>query len=112
MNEDNIREKTDLELEREELNLLVKQGVRFSVTHKIRRRKKGVKGFFQRPEAVTVKEDFEIQEPTLSILDRLSAVWVEMGIDETRITAGGQNNSYCGIGRRLPRYRSQRRRQG
>ena len=89
MNEDNIREKTDLELEREELNLLVKQGVRFSVTHKIRRRKKGVKGFFQRPEAVTVKEDFEIQEPTLSILDRLSAVWVEMGIDETRITAGG-----------------------
>ena len=47
MNEDNIREKTDLELEREELNLLVKQGVRFSVTHKIRRHKKGVKGFFQ-----------------------------------------------------------------
>ena len=60
MNEDNIREKTDLELEREELNLLVKQGVRFSVTHKIRRRKKGVKGFFQRPEAVTVKEALEL----------------------------------------------------
>mgnify|MGYP007095847397 CR=1 FL=1 len=89
MNEDNIREKTDLELEREELNLLVKQGVRFSVTHKIRRRKKGVKGFFQRPEVVTVKEDFEIQEPTLSVLDRLSAIWVEMGLDEKRLTAGG-----------------------
>ena len=89
MNEDNIREKTDLELEREELNLLVKQGIKFSVTHKIRRHKKGVKGFFQRPEVITVKEDFEIQEPTLSVLDRLSAIWVEMGLDEKRLTAGG-----------------------
>ena len=79
MNDDTIREKTDLELEREELNLLVKQGIKFSVTHKIRRHKKGVKGFFQRPEVITVKEDFEIQEPTLSVLDRLSAIWVEMG---------------------------------
>ena len=89
MNEDNIREKTDFELEREELNLLVKQGIKFSVTHKVRRRKKGVKGFFHRPEIVTVKEDFEIQEPTLSVLDRLSAIWVEMEVNEDRLTAGG-----------------------
>ena len=89
MNDDTIREKTDLELEREELNLLVKQGIKFSVTHKIRRHKKGVKGFFQRPEVITVKEDFEMQEPTLSVLDRLSAIWVEMGLDEKRLTAGG-----------------------
>ena len=32
---------------------------------------------------------FEIQEPTLSVLDRLSAIWVEMGLDEKRLTAGG-----------------------
>lgn len=89
MNEDNIREKTDFELEREELNLLVKQGIKFSVTHKVHRRKKGVKGLFQRPEIVTVKEDFEIQEPTLSVLDRLSAIWVEMEVNEDRLTAGG-----------------------
>lgn len=89
MNEDNIREKTDFELEREELNLLVKQGIKFGVTYKVRRRKKGVKGFFQRPEVVTVKEDFEIQEPTLSVLDRLSAIWVEMEVNEDRLTAGG-----------------------
>ena len=124
MNEDNIREKTDFELEREELNLLVKQGIKFSVTHKVHRRKKGVKGLFQRPEIVTVKEDFEIQEPTLSVLDRLSAIWVEMEVNEDRLTAGGTetlaeakriakerrtygpNNRYCRIGRRLPRYRS------
>ena len=89
MNEDNIREKTDFELEREELNLLVKQGIKFSVTHKVHRRKKGVKGLFQRPEIVTVKEDFEIQEPTLSVLDRLSAIWVETEVNEDRLTAGG-----------------------
>lgn len=89
MNKDNIREKTDFELEREELNLLVKQGIKFSVTHKVHRRKKGVKGLFQRPEIVTVKEDFEIQEPTLSVLDRLSAIWVEMEVNEDRLTAGG-----------------------
>ena len=94
MNDDTIRGKTDLELEREELNLLVKQGIKFSVTHKIRRHKKGVKGFFQRPEVITVKEDFEIQEPTLSVLDRLSAIWVEMGLDEK--TAYSRRNGNLG----------------
>lgn len=89
MNEDNIQEKTALEMEREELNILVKQGVRFSVSRKVRHRKKGIKGLFQRPQVVTVKEDFEIQEPTLSVLDRLSSIWVEMGLDEDRIKAGG-----------------------
>lgn len=89
MNDDTIKDKTELEIEREELNLLVKRGVKFSITHKIRRRKKGIKGLFQRPQVVTVKEDFEIQEPTLSTLDRLSAIWVEMEINEDRLTAGG-----------------------
>lgn len=76
-------------MEREELNLLVRHGIKFSVTHKIRRHKKGVKGFFQRPEVITVQEDFVVQEPTLSVLDRLSAIWVEMGLDETLLTTGG-----------------------
>jgi len=89
MNDDTIKDKTELEIEREELNLLVKRGVKFSITHKIRRRKKGIKGLFQRSQVVTVKEDFEIQEPTLSTLDRLSAIWVEMEINEDRLTAGG-----------------------
>lgn len=76
-------------MEREELNILVKQGVRFSITYKVRRRNKGLKGLFQRPQVKTVKEDFEIQEPTLSVLDRLSAIWVEMGLDESQLSAGG-----------------------
>lgn len=33
-------------MEREELNILVKQGVRFSITYKVRRRNKGFKRFF------------------------------------------------------------------
>ncbi len=73
-------------MEREELNILVKQGVRFSITYKVRRRNKGLKGLFQRPQVKTVKE---IQEPTLSVLDRLSAIWVEMGLDENQLSAGG-----------------------
>ena len=89
MSKDTIKEKTTLELERKELNLLIKQGIKFSVTHKFHRRKKGVKGFFQRPEEVSIKENFEIQEPTLSVLDRLSAIWVEMGLDEERLMQGG-----------------------
>lgn len=89
MNDDTIKDKTELEIEREELNLLIKRGIKFSITHKVRRRKKSFKGLFQRPQVVTVKEDFEIQEPTLSTLDRLSAIWVEMEINEDRLTAGG-----------------------
>lgn len=89
MYEEKITDKTPLELEREELNILVKQGVKFSVSHKVRRRKPGIKGFFQKPEVVTVSEDFEIQEPTLSVLDRLSSIWVEMALNEEDLTAGG-----------------------
>lgn len=88
MNVDNIQGKTDLEMEREELNILVKQGIRFSITRKVRRRKRGLKGLFQRPQVDTVKEDFVIQEPTLSVLDRLSAIWVEMGVDKD-LSGGG-----------------------
>lgn len=89
MNETKIQESAALEMEREELNILIKKGVKFSVTHKVRRRRKGIKGLFQRPQVTTVKEDFEIQEPTLSVLDRLSAIWVEMGMNEENLTAGG-----------------------
>ena len=89
MNEDKIQENAALEMEREELNILIKQGVRFSIMYKVRQRKKGIKGLFQRPQVVTVKEDFEIQEPTLSVLDRLSAIWVEMDMNEDSLTAGG-----------------------
>lgn len=90
MNEGNTNnKKTLIDIEREELNLLVKRGVKFDVAYKIRRRKKGFRGFFQKKETLTINEIYEIHEPTLSVLDRLSAVWVEMGIDEDSLNAGG-----------------------
>lgn len=85
----NSAEKTLLEIEREELNLLIKCGVRFEVTYKVSQRKPGLLGWFKKRETVEKTEAFEIHEPTLSTLDRLSAVWLEMGLDEETLSAGG-----------------------
>lgn len=89
MEEVNTAKKTLIDLEREELNLLIKRGVKFDISYKVRRKKQGFRGFFQKKEIITVNEIYEIHEPTLAVLDRLSAVWVEMGIDEDSLNAGG-----------------------
>ena len=85
----NTAKKTLIDLEREELNLLIKRGVKFDISYKVRRKKQGFRGFFQKKETLTINEIYEIHEPTLAVLDRLSAVWVEMGIDEDSLNAGG-----------------------
>lgn len=87
---DNNDEIKALELEREELNLLVQRGVKFDVTTKIRRRKKGLRGFFSRPETVNETHTFEIHEPTLSVLDRISALSLAIEIDEAAMKAEGE----------------------
>lgn len=89
MEEVNTAKKTLIDLEREELNLLIKRGVKFDISYKVRRKKQGFRGFFQKKEIITVNEIYEMHEPTLAVLDRLSAVWVEMGIDEDSLNAGG-----------------------
>lgn len=75
-----------LEAEQDELRLMIKDGVTFDVDLKYKRRKPGFWGFFKKRETVTEKREYKIQEPTLSTLDRLSAIWVQMEIDETRLT--------------------------
>lgn len=87
---DNNDEIKALEREREELNLLVQRGAKFDVTTKIRRRKKGLRGFFSRPETVNETHTFEIHEPTLSVLDRISALSLAIAIDEATIKAEGE----------------------
>lgn len=87
---DNNDEIKALEREREELNLLVQRGVKFDVTTKIRRRKKGLRGFFSRPETVNETHTFEIHEPTLSVLDRISALSLAIEIDEAAMKAEGE----------------------
>lgn len=87
---DNNDEIKALEREHEELNLLIQRGVKFDVTTKIRRRKKGLRGFFSRPETVNETHTFEIHEPTLSVLDRISALSLAIDIDEATINAEGE----------------------
>ncbi|MDR1585382.1 MAG: hypothetical protein LBS07_04305 [Prevotellaceae bacterium] len=72
MNEISEQEKTAIEIEREELNLLIQQGFRFEVS--VGKRKK----------------TFEIHEPTLSVLDRISDISLNMVIDKDKMT---QENS-------------------
>jgi hypothetical protein len=61
-------EKTALEMERAELNLLVQRGFKFDVT--VGKRKKS----------------FEIHEPTLAILDRISDISLDMAINENEFS--------------------------
>jgi hypothetical protein len=75
-------EKTALEMERAELNLLVKNGIKFNVTEKVRKRKNGIKGFFCKKETVEKTFTYEINEPTLNTLDRISEVSLKMAINE------------------------------
>lgn len=84
----NEAEKINLELEREQLNLLIKRGVKFEVVTKKRIRKKGLKGFFKKPEVLEETTSYEIHEPTLSVLDRLCDIWLEMALDEEALKEG------------------------
>lgn len=74
-----------LEKEQSELRQLIQQGVTFDVTVTYRKRRKGWRGLFGAKERVEEKKVFRIEEPTLSTLDRLSQIWLELEIDETRL---------------------------
>lgn len=74
-----------LELEQSELRLMIQEGVTFDVDVTHYRRKPGFWGYLRKREKVTEKRVFKIEEPTLNTLDRLSALWLQMEIDETRL---------------------------
>ena len=82
-------EKTLHEIEREELNLLIRQGQKFSIRYTVTRRESHLLGLRSRTTKEEHAEAFEIKEPTLSVLDRLSAHWLEMTIDEKALSSGG-----------------------
>lgn len=79
------KEKDNLELEREQLNILIKRGVKFQVVNKVRKRKRGLRGFFQKAKEEEVITSYEIHEPTLAVLDRICEVSLDMAIDEEAI---------------------------
>lgn len=82
--------KTLTDIEKEEINLLLEKGVKFSVTYKVWKRKKGIRGWLGQKKQEEVTENFTIEQPTLGTLDRLSEIWVNMEIDEEGLGKGGQ----------------------
>lgn len=77
---------TALEQEQNELRLMIREGITFDVELKYNRRKPGFFGRFRKPEEIREKRTYRIAEPTLNTLDRLSAIWVQLEIDEARLT--------------------------
>lgn len=77
--------KTHLEREKAELNALIRKGVSFEVKDTEVVTEKRFFGLFRKHRLVEVTRKFTIEEPTLSTLDRLSAEWMELTIDETAL---------------------------
>jgi len=84
------QEKTSTEMERNELNLLVQRGVKFDISMKVKKRVKGLRGFFGKKEITEETATFEIHEPTLSVLDRISDVTLDMVINDDELQDGSQ----------------------
>lgn len=78
--------------EQSELRQMINEGVTFDVEITYKRRKPGILGYFRKREKITEKKVFRVAEPTLSTLDRLSALWLEMTIDETKL---GDDDYLC-----------------
>lgn len=76
-----------LQQERSELRRMIGEGITFDIDVKYKRRKRGFLGLFQKREEVTEKRVFKIAEPTLSTLDRLSVMWLDIAIDETKLNS-------------------------
>lgn len=82
---DNNQKLENLTREQSELRQMINSGVTFDVDVTYRKRKPGLLGFLRKRETIKEKKVFRIAEPTLSTLDRLSALWLEMTIDETKL---------------------------
>jgi hypothetical protein len=82
---DNNTKLENLTREQNELRQMISSGVTFDVEITCKRRKPGLLGFLRKRETIKKKKVFRVAEPTLSTLDRLSALWLEMTIDETKL---------------------------
>lgn len=71
--------------EQNELRHMINKGLTFDVELTYSRRRPGLFGFLRKREKVKEKRVYTVQEPTLATLDRLSVLWLQMEIDETRL---------------------------
>lgn len=74
---------SELNQERNELNILIDKGVNFEIERTINVRQNGFLGYFKKRYQKTEKLQFTIKEPTLSILDLLSNEQIDLAIDES-----------------------------
>jgi hypothetical protein len=74
-----------LEQEKSELNALINKGISFEVEDTGFEVKKRFFGLLWKRIPVKVKKQFKIEQPTLGTLDRLSAEWIEIAIDEAAL---------------------------
>lgn len=72
-----------LESEKNELNLLVQRGTTFEIERVEYVRKKGLFSLLRGKKKVVTKERYTIHEPTLAVLDLISAEQIELEIDES-----------------------------
>lgn len=68
--------------EKNELNLLINKGVQFEIERKEKKKLPGFFGYFKKRIEVKVVDKFTVNEPTLSVLDRIAAEQIELKIDE------------------------------
>lgn len=80
---DDVRNK--LEQERKELNTLINKGVSFEVKDVEFDVKKKFFGLVKKRTQREVTRKYTIEEVTLATLDRLSAEWIELAIDESEM---------------------------
>jgi hypothetical protein len=78
-----MTDKEKINAEKQELNLLINNGMTFTIERTVYRRPAGFCSFLKRrvPEKESIQ--FKIEEPTLSTLDRLAAEQIDLVIDET-----------------------------
>lgn len=77
--------KNTIEQERFELNTLINKGVSFEVQDVEVQHKKYLWGLIRKKTLKPVIRKFEIKEPTLSTLDRISSESIEIVIDENKL---------------------------
>lgn len=77
-----MNEEKKFEQERKELNTLINKGVSFEVKDIEFETRKRFFGLIKKRTPKEVKRTYTIEEVTLSTLDRLSAEWIEIAIDD------------------------------
>lgn len=84
-----LSEKEKLAAERKELNLLIGRGISFDVNRTVYRKRPGLIGVLRKRIPVPEVVSYRIQEPTLSTLDRMSALQIDLDINEEAMKSEG-----------------------